>query len=328
MSQSPISASNVPDITTLANKITEASHLQEQGELEQAKELYKEVAEADPDGSLGGTARRAIAALTDSSEDLSSNDTTSELETTSEAETISTEESRNPFQKGWQWFKNRPIADKQLATLGVSEFTSLALVAVSSVFLFFGLKGQLKQQSQSELAVADISYNLKIDQMGFGFKGQADNTAIIQAAVEGEGNNTVDEILSNEIRKRKIEFATLVNPQGKVIEDAGSLPVGSTFNPNNLVTKAINRGEQIKTTERIPDETLKQANPPNLEKFNITQNDHFLIRYTITPVQKEQTIVGVLISGDVVKNPLLTKPILPLKEDIVPFILSLMGNLS
>ena len=287
------------DIKTLASKITEASRLETNGQLTEAKALYEEVAAADPNGSLGGSARRAIEELTASS----SPDNTATVKKTS----IATETATNPLQKSWQWFKDRPIAQKQLATLGISEVTSLALVAVSSVLLFVGLRAQLKQQSQSELAVADIAYNLKIDQMGFGFRGQADNTAIIEAAVTGEGNNTVDEILRNEIQKRKIEFATLVNPQAEVIEDAGSLTVGETYNPSNLVNEAIENGEQIKTTEIITADTLKAENPPNLDQFDLETQDNFLIRYTVTPVQQEETIVGVLISGDVVKVPIVEK---------------------
>ena len=287
------------DITALASKITEASRLETNGQLEAAKALYQEVAAADPNGSLGGSARRAIEALTASS---APTDTATVKKTS-----IATETATNPLQKGWQWFKNRPIAQKQLATLGISEVTSLALVAVSSVLLFVGLRAQLKQQSQSELAVADIAYNLKIDQMGFGFRGQADNTAIINAAVTGKGNETVDEILRNEIQKRKIEFATLVNPQAQVIEDAGSLSVGEVYNPSNLVTEAIENGEQIKITEIITANTLKAENPPNLDRFDLESKDNFLIRYTVTPVRQEETIVGVLISGDVVKAPIVEK---------------------
>ena len=303
MSESPISATSSQEvnIAQLASEITEASRLEENGQLEQAKQLYQQVADADPNGSLGGSARRAIAALNES------NSSTVASTPTSPSESAPTASSANPLQKGWQWFKNRPLADKQLATLGISELTSLALVAVSSMLLFVGLRAQLKEQSQSELAVADIAYNLKIDQMGFGFRGQADNTAIIEAAVAGKGNDTVDQILRNEIRKRKIEFATLVNPQAQVIEDAGSFPVGKTFNPHNLVTEAINGGEQIKTTEIITADTLKQENSPNLNQLNLEEKDNFLIRYTVTPVQQEETIVGVLISGDVVKQPIVEK---------------------
>ena len=289
------------DIVTLANKITEASLKEEKGELEQAKQLYQEVAEADPNGSLGGSARRALASFTDSIPE------TTAPTSSSQEESVKPLASSNPLQKSWQWFKNRPIAQKQLATLGISELTSLGLVAVSSILLFVGLRAQLKEQSQSELAVAQIAYNLKIDQMGFGFKGQADNTAIIEAAASGQGNNTVDQILKNEIRKRKIEFATLVNPQAQVIEDAGSLAVGDTYNPSNLVSKAIENDEQIKTTEIISADTLRQENPPNLDQFNLEEDKNFLIRYTVTPVKQEDSIIGVLISGDVVKQPIVEK---------------------
>lgn len=284
------------DIATLASKITEASRLEEQGQIEQAKALYQEVADGDPDGSLGGSARKAIAAITASSDET--------ITATSVEDETATSSSVNPLQKGWLWFKNRPIGQKQIATLGVSEFTSFALVAITSVLLILGLRAQLRQQSESELAVGDIAYNIKIDQMGFGFRGQSENTAIINAAVAGEGNETVDMILQNEIASRKIELATLVNPEATVIEDAGSLPVGETFNPNNLVTEAVQNNEQIKTTELISGEMLETINPPNLDKFNLETRDQFLMRYTVTPVKQGEEIVGVLLSGDVVKQPI------------------------
>ncbi|WP_243033360.1 hypothetical protein, partial [Vibrio cincinnatiensis] len=41
---------------------------------------------------------------------------------------------------------------------------------------------QLKNQTLAELVVTEGNYNIKIDQMSFGFRGQPDNLAIIQAA--------------------------------------------------------------------------------------------------------------------------------------------------
>ncbi|MDJ1180378.1 hypothetical protein PJF56_16050 [Roseofilum sp. BLCC_M91] len=82
-----------------------------------------------------------------------------------------------------QWFKNLPIRQKQLIGLFTSEVISIVgLVGVGAYLIVKSGRNQLENQAKSELAVSQINYNIKIDQMGFGFRGQSDNLAIIQAA--------------------------------------------------------------------------------------------------------------------------------------------------
>ena len=118
-----------------------------------------------------------------------------------------------------QWFYNLPIRRKQLYGLLTSEVLSIVgLVGVGACLIIFGGHRMLLHQAQSELAVTQINYNIKIDQMGFGFRGQSDNAAIIVAAqthaddrpLEPQLHDRVRQILQNEVRARNIEYATLV----------------------------------------------------------------------------------------------------------------------
>jgi hypothetical protein len=147
---------------------------------------------------------------------------------------------------------------------------SLAIVVTSGgVLLRQGLQNQLYKKVQSQLAVTQIQYNIKIDQMGFGFRGQSDNTAIIAAAeIDAQGqilpenlSKQIKGILQNEIKAREIEYATLVGIDGKIIVNANTDRTGQLFDPNGLVTKVINNPAQIKTSELVSWNELDQEKP-------------------------------------------------------------------
>ncbi|MEL7034234.1 MAG: ATP-binding protein [Cyanobacteria bacterium J06592_8] len=207
-------------------------------------------------------------------------------------------------------FYNLPIRQKQLLGLFTSEVISVVgLVGVGIYLIVTGGRQQLIQQAKSELAVNAIEYDIKINQMGFGFRGQSDNAAIIAAAqahTQGQSVNSVlqqqvIQILQNEIQARNIEYATLVGQDLKIIANANANRTGETFNPNNLVTEVIAQPQQIKTSELLDWAELMRENPPL--PSGIVQQD-LLIRYTATPVRDPQTqaVIGVLISGDIVNG--------------------------
>ncbi|NEO67359.1 MAG: hypothetical protein F6J98_46220, partial [Moorea sp. SIO4G2] len=76
-----------------------------------------------------------------------------------------------------KWFYNLPIQGKQLLALFTSEVISVVgLAGVGAFLIITGGRAQLINQAKSELAVMDIIYNIKINQMGFGFRGQSDNS--------------------------------------------------------------------------------------------------------------------------------------------------------
>ncbi|MDY7022339.1 MAG: cache domain-containing protein, partial [Cyanobacteriota bacterium] len=208
------------------------------------------------------------------------------------------------------WFYNLPIRQKQLLGLFTSEVISVVgLVGVGIYLIVTGGRQQLLQQAKSELAVNAIEYNIKINQMGFGFRGQSDNAAIIAAAQANAKGQPVSpglqqqiiQILQNEIQARNIEYATLVGQDLKIIANANANRTGETFNPNNLVTEVIAQPQQIKTSELLDWTELIRENPPL--PSGIAQQD-LLIRYTATPVRDPQTqmVIGVLISGDIVNG--------------------------
>ena len=226
----------------------------------------------------------------------------------------STTKSDIPSQGGrvsWiQWFYDLPISHKLLVGLLLSQVLSIfGLVGIGTYLIISGGRSQLQSQAKSELAVSQLSYNLKLDQMGFGFRGQSDNAAIVAASKAYAAGKTLEpvlkeqlkQILSNEITTRNIEYATLVGTDLRIIVNANQDRTGERFNPNNLVSEVLTSNQQLKTSEIVSWAELVQESPPlpgNLE------DQDALIRYTITPVTypPTQEVLAVLVSGDIVNG--------------------------
>ncbi len=216
-----------------------------------------------------------------------------------------------PQLKGFQkWFYDLPIGKKQLIALFTSEVISVVgLVGVGAYLLVTSGRNQLVNQVKSESVVTEINYNIKINQMGFGFRGQSENSAIIEAAqtvangrqLSRSLREQVKEILVNETRAREIEYATLVGTDLRIIVNANEDRTGQIFNPNNLVQTVINNPEQIKTSEIVSGEELGKESP---EISSTIGDKDALIRYTLTPVKNRDTkeVIGVLVSGDIVNG--------------------------
>ncbi|WP_017299222.1 GAF domain-containing protein [Nodosilinea nodulosa] len=214
-------------------------------------------------------------------------------------------------QWGWvQWFSNLSVRQKQMAGLFTSEVISvLGLVGVGSLLIVVGGRSQLLNQAKAELAVTDIEYNIKINQMGFGFRGQSDNRAIVEAAAahaRGEAIPpgsiaAVQQILKNEIKARNIEYATLVGNDLSIIANANRDRRGQQFDPNGLVGTVLQNPRQIKTSAIVSWDELRNEAPPLPSGF---VNQDALIRYTITPVSDPASgqVVGALVSGDIVNG--------------------------
>ncbi|WP_248277707.1 methyl-accepting chemotaxis protein [Brasilonema sp. UFV-L1] len=209
-----------------------------------------------------------------------------------------------------KWFYNLPISRKQLIALIASELVSVLGIGIGATLIIInGLRTQLLEQAKSEVAVVDTNYNIKINQMGFGFRGQSDNTAIIKASVNYNSSKSISSdlkaevkrILVNEIKARKIEYATLVGKDFKIIVNANKNREGEVFNPNNLVSDVFKNPKQIKASRIVSWSELSKESPPLPNSFS---NQDALIRYTVTPVRdpKTSTVVGALVSGDIVNG--------------------------
>lgn len=210
--------------------------------------------------------------------------------------------------RGW-WF-NLPIWRKQLIGLFTSEIISVfGLVGVGAFLIVMGGRSVLENQAKSELSVTEINYNIKINQMGFGFRGQSDNFAIVSAAqayqksqvLNSDLKKRVKQILKNEIEARNIEYATLVDKDARIIVNANADRTGEIFNPNNLVNEAFKLDEQITSSEIVSWQELQAESPP-LPKGLKKQSA--LIRYTVTSIKdpKNGEVLGALISGDIVNG--------------------------
>jgi len=211
-----------------------------------------------------------------------------------------------------RWFYDLPVRRKQLLALFCSELISvLGLVGVGSWLIVQGGRTQLVNQAQAELAATDIEYNIKVNQMGFGFRGQSDNTAVVQAAKDYANDSKISPelydrlktILSNEVTARNIEYATLVGTDSRIIANANRNRTGDKFDPEGLVSTVLANPRQIKTNAIVSLAEIKHEKPPLPNGF---QEKNALIRYVITPVKDPDNgaVIGALVAGDIVNDKL------------------------
>lgn len=291
------------DPTDLVAKISLANALEESGRVTEAKSLYQEVLAADPEGTMGAIASKALDTLAIPAARLISPPNTV---VPTESQQVQTQHKRSPL----QWFYNLPISQKQVLALFLSEVISILGLGIGAKVIFeTGLRDQLRNQAKSEAAVTEINYNIKINQIGFGFQGQAENTAIVTATktaaqakpLTPQLQQQVKEILQNEIKRRRIEYATLVGKDLRIIANGNADRKGEIFNPDNLVSQVLSNPIQIQTSEIVSwAELVKESPllPPGLK------NRDALIRYVVTPVKDPATdeTIGALVAGDIVNN--------------------------
>ncbi len=100
---------------------------------------------------------------------------------------------------------------------------------------------QVQNQAKSELAVSEINYNLKFDRAVFSLQNSSDRLAIAQAAIAYNSGkklpylqNSVKEILENQVKIGEIHSAALVGKDGKIIVSVNLNQEGQSFSPRNL----------------------------------------------------------------------------------------------
>jgi twitching motility protein PilJ len=317
----------------LVAKITLASALEEAGFLPRAAAVYQEIIELDSEGVFKGSAEKALEGIDAKLQtpvtpqpvrrsyrqgriDSSSQTSLSGAEEGFSTDSLTTGSTAPNFS---QSLADLPIASKQfIAFLTCSTLAVVGVVGAGMGISLNNGRSQLVNQAIAELAVTEINYNIKINQMGFGFRGQSDNTIIISAAqahsqgqiLSPDKKAQVKQILQNEINSRKIEYATLVGKDKTIIVNANADRSGQSFNPDNLVQSVLDNPRQIKVSSIVSKKELSQENPPSLSRIT---GEQALIRYTATPVQDplSQEVIGVLISGDVVngKNPIVKETV-------------------
>ena len=289
----------------LVDKVITANNLEQEGKITEAIALYQEIVQLDRGGTYGNVAQQALANLTQEVPGT-------EAETVKKyrGQVISSESTPIKKQSGIVgFFADLPIRRKQFTAIVATQlFSVLGVVGAGALLIVSTGKQQLVQQAKSELEVAQINYNIKIDQMKFGFAGQADNQTLIESAITKQYSPDAKAILINETWKRQIEFATLVDPNARIIVNASIDRYGEEFNPQGLVTEAISNDIPIKTSEFLSYEELGKESPRfaqlilNNQQIKAEDLPYVLIRYTITPVKDVNgNRIGALVSGDVVK---------------------------
>ncbi len=215
-----------------------------------------------------------------------------------------------------QQFYNLPISHKQVIALITCQLLSIVGLGLGAILIITqGWRSQLRDQATSEVAVTESNYDVKVNQIGSGFRGQSDNIAIIEATRAYQSSKTlkpdlreqVRQILKNEVNARQIEYATLVGKDLRIIANANTNREGEVFNPNNLVSEVLTNPKQIKTSAIVSWAELSRENPPIPAKWLLPDgfaNQDVLIRYTVTPVQEPNTkiTIGALVTGDIVNG--------------------------
>ena len=218
---------------------------------------------------------------------------------------------RKPPHKITQAFYNLPMGRKIQLVAGLTAISLTAIFGLGSAVLTRSLRAQLINQAKSRLSLTAINYNAKVEDLVQLFKARAQNPTIIAAArahergkqVEGELLAGVEKILQQEQKNSKIEYATLVGKDLRIIANANRSRGGEIFDPQNLVSQAIESSRQITANEIVTRSELQQESPLLPPNF---RNRDALIRYTVTPVLDPTTksIVAALICGDIVNGKL------------------------
>jgi len=306
-------------------RIALANALEEAGHWKDAAHIYEQIKALDIDGTFTGTAEKALSSLQSRimrKQEESTGGRRSYRQGT-EAEVVSRDlaqlERRYDLSAGKtgklnfrQSLANLPIASKQfIAFLTCSTISVVAVVGAGMAIAIVAGRAQLKNQALSEVVVTEGNYNIKINQMGFGFRGQSDNISIIRLAQLASGGKPIPAPLKSEVRKilrneantRVIEYATLVNKNKKIVANAHSDRTGQIFDPDNKIDDLLANPRQLKFSSVVSRQELLKESPPNIRTL-LGNSSYALIRYTLTPVRNPDTyeVSGILISGDVVNG--------------------------
>jgi twitching motility protein PilJ len=207
-------------------------------------------------------------------------------------------------------FYSLPLERKQLIALIICQLIPILGFGIgSTLVLISSLRTQLLEQAKSEVAVTDTNYNIKVNQMGFGSRGQSDNPAIINAVKAGQtGSEDVKgqakQILQNEVKARKMEYATLIGRDLRIIVNANTSRAGEEIADKKLaelIQQSIKEGRQIKASEVVSGSELQKEGAVLPDGIG---SQDALIRYVITPIRNpgNQDVLGVLLFGDIVNG--------------------------
>lgn len=212
------------------------------------------------------------------------------------------------------WLRKLPLPSKLMMLLVTVQGLALTVGGVAILLIRTNLVHQLGQQSLSELSVLNLIYQQQQQQTALGFRGLADNPAVIAAAVTKQRDPGVWMSFWHELWTRDLELVSLVDPQGITIispydgRDGSPIDLGIEA----LLKKALVTGQQVVASEltsyaQLASESRRVAQLRAAE-VGIGPQDSFLVQYTVTPVRAENSVImGLLISGDVIRTNLVNQ---------------------
>lgn len=299
----------------LIAQISFASALEAGGFLTDALKAYEDLKVQDEEGIFHATCDQAIAGieaqLADPNWQVNTAGWTGTLKYAAATDDLALDEERSnlTLQKRWA---NLPIAQKQFtAFLVTSSLSIAAVVGTGMVTAFVTGRAQLKNQTLAELVVTEGNYDIKIDQMIFGFRGQAENASLIELArlyankqpIPPELLERVKTVLKKETKSRNIEYATLMGFDQRVIAGANADRRGEIFNPDDLVRLRTGypANLDVAATAIVSKPELEKEQAPNRENVS---GSNALIRYVVTPIIDPQNKrkLGNIVTGDMING--------------------------
>ena len=305
--------------TDLMTRILSANELEQTGEHAEAVAKYQQVVDEDPIGVYGSIAQKALDDL-GYTQPRSRPMTLPEMPIVipeSEVEEIEVEpvglSSDRPNIAILQWFYDLSIRNKQLVFLGIFEVLVLILVGAGAWLIHQSLRNQLVTQSQSELTVAENTYNNQLAQLGAIAQTEALSQDVLSAA-RGVNSESLRGRLQALTREAQLDYAALVSPDLRV-RVAANVDPGQTFDPDGLVSEVLNAPRQIRATV---------VQDPAELPTELGQSGEVLMRYVVSPLidPNSQAILGTLVLGDLVNSDQ------PLMEQILQIFGTQVGNTS
>lgn len=213
-----------------------------------------------------------------------------------------------------QSFYNLPVADKQLAGLLASKILSVAGVIGLGLYLLSATgRHQLREQAASELSATAKDLTSDVGGLTLGGSLLTDG-ALLEAAEFYDQTEQIDgslaadarTVLRSALEAGDLEYMTLVGTDMRVIASGAADREGDLFNPGNLVSAALKRGQSNTTMSLVslPDmQNLGVTVPPNTDEAA-------LVRYGVVPifsggsatddVVARGQVIGALVTGNVV----------------------------
>ncbi|MEM6591746.1 MAG: hypothetical protein AAF651_07800, partial [Cyanobacteria bacterium P01_C01_bin.73] len=164
-----------------------------------------------------------------------------------------------------QWMRNLSVGKKQLTGLLASELIAvLGLVGVSSFSIIDSGRQQLFEQAETELAVMALA-DTSLSQATQRLSQQAVNPAIVEvAAAAAAGQSPSADAIANarqllqaEQAASKLEYATLVGRDKRIIAGANANRVGAQFDPEGLVGTVLQNPRSITTFAIVSEAELQ-----------------------------------------------------------------------